>query len=38
VGRQVFKVYGPNGEVRPLVIEIKPGANSSRQDFDSLGK
>ncbi len=38
VGRQVFKVYGPNGEVRSLVIDIKPGANSSRQDFDSLGK
>jgi serine/threonine protein kinase len=38
VGRQVFKVYGPGGEVRSLAYDVKPGSNSVRQDFDSLPK
>jgi serine/threonine protein kinase len=38
VGRQVFKIYGPDGEVRTLAFDVKPGSNSVRQDFDSLSK
>jgi len=36
VGRQVFKIYAPGGEMKTLAVDIKPGANSSRQDFESL--
>ncbi|MBL8957276.1 MAG: serine/threonine protein kinase [Myxococcaceae bacterium] len=38
VGRQVFKIFAPSGEARTLAIDIKPGANSSRHDFESLGR
>ncbi len=38
VGRQVFRIHSPSGETRTLAVDIKPGSNSSRQDFDSLGK
>ncbi|MBK7857323.1 MAG: serine/threonine protein kinase [Archangiaceae bacterium] len=38
VGRQVFKIHSPEGEVRTLALDIKPGSNSARQDFDSLGR
>ena len=37
-GRQVFRIRSADGETRSLTVDIKPGPNSARQDFESLLK